>query len=147
VTCITGAKTSVSTNDTDTVGQHGLRRRIYNNTASTTVTLAGLTSYIYSEVLAMHLESAQNNATYYGNVYSGWFKAPSTTNYKFYMACDDSCELRLSTTNLSSQAKQLILSNARAVPFRDYWEYNGSLNSTWIPLVQGEYYFIEAKHA
>jgi hypothetical protein len=111
------------------------------------MTMAALTTFGYNEVLAMHLESAWNNATYYGNVYSGWFKAPATSNYKFYMACDDQCELRLSNANLSSQGKALILSNSQAVGFRDYWEFGGSLNTAWTPLVKDAYYFIEVKHA
>jgi len=30
-----------------------------------------------------------------GSVYSGYFKAPATAGYRFYMACDDNCILRM----------------------------------------------------
>ena len=30
-----------------------------------------------------------------GVITSGWFKAPETGNYRFYISCDDACELLL----------------------------------------------------
>ena len=74
------------------------------------------------------------------------FKAPASTNYKFYMSCDDGCELRMGNANMTSANPTLILSNYQAISFRDYWEFNGKLNTTWIALVKDTYYYIEAKH-
>jgi len=30
-------------------------------------------------------------STNYGNVFSGYFKAPATAQYRFYVTCDDGC--------------------------------------------------------
>jgi len=27
----------------------------------------------------------------YGNIFSGYFKAPATAMYRFYVSCDDGC--------------------------------------------------------
>jgi hypothetical protein len=35
----------------------------------------------------------------FGNIYKGWFVAPATTNYKFYIACDDYCKINLGNTS------------------------------------------------
>ena len=53
----------------------------------------------------------------------------------------------MGTANLTSAGATVILSNSAAVGFRDYWEFDGALNTTWIPLVQGTYYYIEVRHA
>jgi hypothetical protein len=29
------------------------------------------------------------------NVFKGWFIPPATTKYRFYMSCDDHCNLKL----------------------------------------------------
>jgi hypothetical protein len=28
-----------------------------------------------------------------GNIYTAYFKAPATANYRFYVSCDDYCQL------------------------------------------------------
>lgn len=35
-----------------------------------------------------------------GTVAKGWFKAPATGNYRFYISCDDACRLHLDATNM-----------------------------------------------
>ena len=44
-------------------------------------------------------EGAYNNYTRAGISNKGWFKAPATGNFKFYMSCDDACQLFLDQTN------------------------------------------------
>jgi hypothetical protein len=41
------------------------------------------------------MENPVNEGNLLGNIYKGWFIAPATTNYKFYMACDDYCKVNL----------------------------------------------------
>jgi hypothetical protein len=41
------------------------------------------------------MESPNNQGGYLGNIYRGWFVAPATTNYKFYIACDYYCKINL----------------------------------------------------
>lgn len=96
--------------------------------------------------MATESETAQNNFTSYGNALSGWFKAPATTNYKFYVSCDDYCQLEVSNSNLTAAGKMLIHSSPGSTSFRNYWTLDGSRNTSWIPLVKGNYYFLEARH-
>jgi len=46
----------------------------------------------FTESLALDLEAPANlkdgNS---GSIYSGYFKAPATANYRFYISCDDHC--------------------------------------------------------
>lgn len=45
-----------------------------------------------------------------GNLYTGYFKAPATAKYRFYMTCDDACTFDLSTSNMNESAKETLLS-------------------------------------
>jgi hypothetical protein len=77
------------------VGQHGLRRRYYNTTYplwSSNITK----STEYQETIAMDLEAPSTIwPSYSGNIFAGYFKAPADAAYRFYMTCDDWCELYL----------------------------------------------------
>ena len=44
-------------------------------------------------------ENSYKNYTRAGAVSNGWFKAPATGNYRFYMSCDDACKVWLDSTN------------------------------------------------
>jgi len=48
--------------------------------------------------LLLHLEGIPSLGDKYGTVSKGWFIPPETTDYKFYMACDDACVLKLGET-------------------------------------------------
>ena len=71
---------------------------------------------------------------------TGFFKAPATTNYKFYVSCDDACEVYLSSS-MSSASKTKIAYSTSYTSFRDYT--TSSVNSDWIALVAGQYYYLE----
>lgn len=43
-------------------------------------------------MLAIDLETPKDEwDSDFGNKYYGYFKAPATANYRFYMSCDDKC--------------------------------------------------------
>lgn len=89
--CTTGPNASPSTNQ-NYLGQHGIRRRYLNTT--TYPSFVNITSYTenYTDTLALDLESPQNiKDGFSGNVYTGYFRAPATAKYRFYIACDDAC--------------------------------------------------------
>ena len=93
------------------MGQHGLRRKLINSTYQ--VDFTNITaSTDYTEMYASDFEAPENvKPNGYGNIYSGYFKAPATANYRFYMSCDDGCQLYLSNgTSLDPATKQLIYS-------------------------------------
>lgn len=99
--------------------------------------------------LAMTMEVAPNIGDRFAHEFKGWFVAPATTNYRFYMACNDHCHVKLDTTPGST-------SNPVSVTYTDHWSYfrefyrNDDLSSTrkrisdWVALTAGEHYYIEA---
>jgi len=85
-----------------------------------------------------------------GNWFKGWFVAPATTNYRFYIACDDYCNIMLGDTPNQVENTTEIVKSMQATDYRDFWETSnkGKWNRTseWISLEAGEHYYIEAKH-
>ena len=69
---------------------------------------------------AVQAESFQNRYSDHGRVYSGLFQAPASTDYRFYMSCDDSCELFLSTDKDPANMVSVLVS-VESSAFRDYY--------------------------
>lgn len=104
-----------------------------------------LLSAPYTESLALELESARNiKDGYYGQVYKGFFKAPNSGRYRFYMSCDDSCQIWLNMTNATAATK--ILESDWYTSFRNYFQVSERKQSAWITLSKDEYYPIEVRH-
>jgi hypothetical protein len=80
-----------------------------------------------------------------GNIYSGYFKAPATAKYRFYVSCDDDCTVRLSTVNMDPSAATLIYTSDGHISFRSYLA-GGRKITNWIDLNDGGYYYIEVRH-
>lgn len=60
------------------------------------------TSRDFTELLALDLEAPMNEKDKgYGNTYSGYFRAPASGRYRFYMSCDDYCTLNFSNVSMS----------------------------------------------
>jgi hypothetical protein len=76
------------------VGQHGIRRKFYNYT-SWHNTYHYKEEHENTETLALAFESPIDEDNYIVNLYKGWFIPPATTKYRFYMSCDDHCNLKL----------------------------------------------------
>jgi len=51
------------------------------------------------ETYALSRDDAINRDVNYQQKLSGWFTAPATANYRFYIACDDACKLLLDAEN------------------------------------------------
>jgi GLEYA domain len=128
------------------VGQHGLRRKLYNTTYDLTWNLLS-TSTDFTEMLSMDLEAPVNvKSSGYGNNYQGYFKAPATASYRFYMSCDDYCQLYFSNANMDPSKKALILGIGWNTAYRNYFTVDGKRISAWLNLTKDEYYFIELRH-
>jgi hypothetical protein len=102
-------------------GTAGARRRIYNNTIAGTMDSSAFTSYNVTELLATYVEGPNYQGTYYANVFSGYFKAPATTNYKFYASCDDKCTVYLSNVTNDPTKKTAIIPSASYFGWRTYF--------------------------
>jgi len=57
-----------------------------------------LENYEYTEDLALSFESMVSRGWRTGHVMKGWFVPPATTRYRFYIACDDYCNIELGDT-------------------------------------------------
>jgi len=123
VTCETGSATGASSNSNQP-GQHGLKRSIY--TSESAFGLSTITSKTHSgDQLLLTTEISLNREIYQGNVVTGYFKAPVTADYTFFLACDDNCELSLSQTNLDPSAVTEIVSAVSGTSgVRKYWKSN-----------------------
>lgn len=57
----------------------------------------------------MELETFKDvNPKYSGYIFSGYFRAPATANYRFYISCDDEAEVYFSNVGGSPINKTLI---------------------------------------
>lgn len=90
----------------------------------------------------------------------GWFVAPETTDYRFYMSCDDRCTFNLGKNDPDVKPTQdkmvKILESGYHVGRRLYWHKTyrteGStypdtqVHSAWVSLVKGKKYFFQHQH-
>ena len=90
-----------------------------------------------------------------GMTWDGFFKAPATGEYRFYISCDDPCELFMDKTNPLSSGVTPNLEEIANRDWADSWRRyfdppnEGDTNqyiSEWIPLEQDELYTIYAQH-
>jgi len=141
--------------DTPQMGQHGVRQTIVNSTQTETTahvwynnldgTYAGWTK---DESLALTMESPENRGDHIGYNFKGWFIAPETTRYRFYLSCNDACMLEIDLTSGSNSDLTKILELTGYSNFREFWRVNDGRTriSDWVDLTQGEHYYIEASH-
>lgn len=144
--CEVSTKTEASVSDSTYLGSNGLKRLFANETNGLNWDHLKAENYDHVEKLALTMQSPYNEpGDNMGNIYKGWFVAPATTNYRFYLACDDYCDLNLGTTNMVDTDPTKIAENIGGINYRDWWEtgnYEQMRISDWISLVEGESYYI-----
>ena len=124
-----------------------MRRKFYNNTNSINDWNSQLRSTEFKEILGIDLEAPQNVKTGpYGNIYTGYFKAPTTARYRFYMTCDDYCLLNFGNEPMNPNNVTKILEFTHWTSYRNYFNIARNRISSWVNLTQGEFYFIDARH-
>lgn len=99
------------------------------------------------EYLGLSLEGLPNHETYSYYRFSGYFKAPATTNYRFYGAGDN--WIRFSFSNVSNDKDSVITSvidDGMYSPYLRQYYRNDSTDhiSDWFALEEGGNYFFEA---
>ncbi len=98
-------------------------------------------------MLAVDIEAPFNvKDGHSGNTFTGYFKAPATAGYRFYIACDDWCQIRFSSINMDPSASTTIYTSDGATGFRNYFTFNGRKMTPWLNLTQDSYYFMEVSH-
>ncbi|TNV88211.1 hypothetical protein FGO68_gene8985 [Halteria grandinella] len=146
-TCITSPKEVPSTSPGYFAGQHGLRKKFYNISSSNWFDYTSLYKFPFNESLGIELEGATKlKDGYYAMIYHGYFKAPISGRYRFYMSCDDNCRLYLGNTPLDPTSSQLILASDDWAPHRDYFKINMKKTTEWQTLEKDQFYYIELRH-
>lgn len=96
------------------------------------------------------MEIFEINNDGYKEQISGWFTAPATGNYRFYISCDDACNLFLDSANpyagtplVTKPTPDLIAYRWWTIDWRNYF-YNKDegQKSDWIALEAGMQYYI-----
>lgn len=88
---------------------------------------------------------------------SGWFKAPATGHYRFYIACNAACSLNMNyeapydANDVQTEIPELTTIASRpwsSTTWRNY-HYMGDDGqvSDWIELTEGEYYYMQSTGA
>ena len=76
------------------------------------------------EKLELVFEQPISRSHNVGQIWDGYFKAPATTDYRFYISCDDACQLRLDSSTPLSMGLPFnpvtIASRTWSATWRDY---------------------------
>ena len=146
--CVVSPSDEVSVVDVPYVGSHGIKRHFINETSW--LDWNKYHTYNTTDSLALSLESEYYIGDRLGSWFKGWFVAPATTNYRFYVACDDYCNIVLGDTPNQIENVTEHAVNMGATDYRDWWETRNKdkwqRTSEWVSLTAGEHYYIEAKH-
>lgn len=161
LTCLTGQATADSDTVLPKLGQPGLLREKIKSADNTKYPYwnafnDGLYPVVEKNLLTSFETYAFAQDVNYQQRLSGWFTAPATANYRFYMSCDDACRLLLDSVNPFSSgtptSPTLIAYRNSWTQWRNYFHQNGADGtdevhiSEWISLVEGESYYIEGQH-
>ena len=144
--CETGSKATPSITNKPQPGQPGISRSV-----NTTPVLNDIVTTL--ETIPQGLVEGKTHT------YEGWFKAPESGEYKFYVAADDSIILSLDSTNAFDPASPVTttLVEVAKMNWNSGWrEYNrppalnepqGKYQSDWITLDANKFYKLKAVHA
>ena len=134
-------KTKVESSTSQYLGSPGFRYRKYDtndcNAKMTETGFPDITATVDTVVLELSTRVFQGE--YYLEYLNGWFVAPKSTDYKFYLNGDDRVQLYLTVNNTRTLIAQSYWS-----PYFDY-TYEPNQISAWITLPAGNYY-LEAYH-
>ena len=161
VTCITGANQSPTTYSTASPGYSGLIKKVYDSKSdsgniveqSLALTLESTERFVRlldddvtdtENAISGYDDSVVEKETQYLETYEGYFKAPATASYTFYMTCDDACTLEVDGSQ--------ILSVGSSMTFRNYHTKSGGsftenlMKSSAISLSANSHYTLKATH-
>jgi len=134
ITCVTGEKVEDPsfTAPTRYTGQHGVDR-----------------SHGGKNTLSTQLELASTYEENFSDTYKGFFEAPEDGKYQFHLACDDSCNFKMSLSNPGNPSSlETLITRNNHNSFRD-WKFSNknsdrSTFSTWKTLSKGTKYYYQA---
>ena len=108
IKCVTGSADEVSVTGTSQPGSPGLTQQVLDNSNENTnpywgIRHNGAWPTVETKLLTA-FENSYSNYTRAATVTKGWFKAPAAGNYRFYLSCNDACQLFLDSTNKWDEA-------------------------------------------
>lgn len=119
----------------------------YNNVAGNAVSnLTGSANFPYNASSEVSLPSADEEAdqgSNYGSAMRGFVIPPATGSYTFWIASDDSGELRISTD--ATQANAVVRASNASYTNPNTYNTFASQQSTALALTAGQPYYIEAR--
>jgi hypothetical protein len=151
--CEVQAAQSVSALNVDQPGGHGLRRTLvtkdtqpsshYHIQYSDLVNPTSAKQY-----LAMQFETPYGSGERIGNKMKGYFVAPKTTRYRFYLSCNEKCTLDMGLNASDPTNITRLIDVPHATYYRKYKSLitGQDFVTDWISLEQGQSYPIEAQH-
>ena len=156
ITCVTGAADSVSIGGVSQPGSPGLTQKVKNTTPYWDLRTDESVDVAYTRFLT-NFESYYNAQYTDGVITTGWFKAPETGNYRFYISCDDACELLLddlapfskddyTAPTLDQKAVRHWTGDWRNYQVPPEEDSSNQYISDWIALEKDEFYQIEGYH-
>jgi len=157
ISCTTEAASAASVIPGAYIGHHGISRTLVNSTSNTTkvhintITNYANLSYPADQSILTAFSTGKDEGNYHGNILKGWFVAPETTEYRFFMACDDNCRLFLGKEpNKGPEVvnnTEKILEVWWASNYREYFRVDGQTRgSKWVNMTKGAHYYIETHH-
>ena len=142
---VTSAVAQLTVTNATGIVPGGLWREVYFSiTGGTVADLTNSTKFPRLSDASSVLDSAEappDDGDSYGQRWTGWLKPAETAAYRFYLACDDSAELWLSSDQFSGHKVRLIAASgvaARAWP--------GVTPSAYVALEAGRRYYLEVLH-
>ena len=107
--------------------------------------------------VATSIEHYSRGKDRFGLKYDGWFKAPETGKYKFYLACDDNCRINMDATNAFNAADPTSVTQSPVniaykgwCHWRDFFNirttHPADKNSDWVSLAKGEFYKMDVEY-
>jgi hypothetical protein len=97
----------------------------------------------FTDSLAMEPEAPKDvKDGHSGNIYKGYFKAPATAKFRFYLACDDWCSMKFSTVDKDPTAAVQEYVSDGYTSYRNYLA-GGSKTTRWFDLTKDSHYFME----
>ena len=155
ITCVTGEAIKISNDGVSQPGSPGLTQELMNGDSWPTWSQrTDGTVTPYDTVLQTAFENNRNRYYSTSTVSRGWFKAPATGNFRFYISCDDACNFHFDeTTPFDSVAptEPVLTEKANRNSASEWRHYfmtpdvsdENQYISDWVALTEGEFYKME----
>ena len=123
------------------IGQHGISRDFINKSSG--IDWNNLEGEESVKLLAIDLASEYNLGNNLASIYKAWFLPPKTGRYRFYMICDDYCNLEIAQCAGTISPLTTMLNLKKWTKYDSFWSNENKYGSpptkvsNWIELEEG----------